>query len=217
MRKWTGFFLTVVGFFLFFAALSMTVVGNLGTDAELYLSLQMENGLPQDANLTEAELLRIDSMLAGYLSGDESALDQSPFNARELAHMRDVFNLFARLRTLRNASLAAAVILIALGGILARFWRIITACILGIVLFIVPLAALGVWAAVDFTAAFTRFHQILFDNTLWQLDVNTDLLLQICPERFFSDFAALIALRTGLYIFSVPLAIAGIRIGRKFA
>jgi len=207
---------TALGFFLFFAMLAMTVVATLGTNAELYRSLQEENGLPGDANLTGQELQELDEMLAAYLGGDAAALDNSPFQPHEQAHMRDVFALFSRLRTLRNLFLPASLVLLAVGAWMTRLWRFTGACLAGLGVFVLPLIAFGVWAAADFSGAFNFFHRLLFDNLLWQLDPAKDLLLQICPERFFSDFAAVLAVRVGLYILAVPLAVCGIRIGRKF-
>lgn len=38
---------------------------------------------------------------------------------------------------------------------------------------------------VDFNRYFTYFHLIFFNNDLWLLNPNTDLLIQMLPEEFF--------------------------------
>ena len=75
--------------------------------------------------------------------------------------------------------------------------------------FLITCAAVGAASAVlffaisrDFTAAFTRFHHIFFDNDLWLLDPETDNMINMLPEGFFSDTA----LRIAIY-FIVMLAV----------
>ena len=77
-------------------------------------------------------------------------------------------------------------------------------------------AAFAVWAAVDFSSAFTFFHETLFTNDLWLLNPEIDLLLRLLPEQFFADIAATIAVRALAYMAAVPLAIFGVKFGRKF-
>ncbi len=79
MKKW-GMALTALGFFCLFAALLLTVVETCGTNDGIYRELQEANGLPEAAGVTQEEMERLDGMLADYLSGDEAALDDSPFN-----------------------------------------------------------------------------------------------------------------------------------------
>ena len=66
-------------------------------------------------------------------------------------------------------------------------------------------------AAFGFEAAFTRFHEVLFSNDLWQLDPRTDRLIQMYPEGFWRDMtvllgamcaieAALIAASSAIYL-----------------
>jgi len=208
--------LTSVGFFLLFAAALLTVVETSGTSASLYRELQLANGLPDDAGLTLEEMTAIDGQLAAYLSGDESALDDAPLNDVEKLHMKDVFRLFGLLRAVRNALLAAAVALLAAGLWLSRGGGALFGSLAGLLLLVLPLIALGVWAAIDFTGAFDAFHRALFANDLWRLNPGTDLLIRLMPERFFSDFAAVVAVRAGVLVGAVPLALFGARFGRRF-
>lgn len=213
-RRW-GWGLMLVGFAIFYWMLVCTVIDTCGTNAELYSQLQQGNGLPEAAEITLEEMETIDQQLAQYLSGDAQVLEELPFQSHEKLHMEDVFALFEKLRFVRNLLFAAAIVLI-LSGWLLRREGALRACLWGLVPAVLPLLLFGIWAAVDFGGAFTAFHRALFRNDLWQLDAQTDLLLMLCPEGFFRDFAAVIALRTGLYAMAVPLALAGIRIGRNF-
>ena len=46
---------------------------------------------------------------------------------------------------------------------------------------------LGFLISRDFTAVFTKFHELLFNNDLWLLDPETDYMIRILPEGFFLD------------------------------
>ena len=59
-------------------------------------------------------------------------------------------------------------------------------------------------------------YATLFTNDLWLLNPETDLLLRLVPEQFFADFAGVIAARALAYMAAVPLAIFGVRFGRRF-
>ena len=203
MKK-CGLALTALGFLCLFAALLLMVVANCGTNDGIYRELQEANGLPEAAGVTQEEMERLDGMLADYLSGDEAALDNSPFNEKERTHMRDVLELFDLARAVRNA-----LFVIAAGLLAAGLWLSRGALLL-------PLGAFAIWAAADFSGAFTFFHETLFTNDLWLLNPETDLLLRLLPEQFFADFAGVIAVRALAYMLAVPLAIFGVRFGRRF-
>ena len=215
MKKW-GMALCALGWSCLFAALFLMVVVSCGTNDGIYRELQEANGLPEAAGVTQEEMERLDGMLAGYLAGDEAALDGSPFNEKELAHMRDVLGLFDLARAVRNALFVAAAVLLAAGLWLSRGARLLPMCFIGLAALVLPLGAFALWAAADFSSAFTFFHETLFTNDLWLLDPETDLLLRLLPEQFFADFAGVIAVRALAYMLAVPLAIFGVRFGRRF-
>jgi integral membrane protein (TIGR01906 family) len=49
----------------------------------------------------------------------------------------------------------------------------------------VLLAAVGIWAAVDFNSLFVLLHRLVFSNNLWLMDPQTDLIILLMPESFF--------------------------------
>ena len=59
---------------------------------------------------------------------------------------------------------------------------------------IIAMAALAGIIALNFEKAFITFHHIFFDNDLWLLDPDTDNLINIVPQTFFSD----ICIRIGI-------------------
>ena len=130
--------------------------------------------------------------------------------------MRDVLELFDLARAVRNALFVIAAGLLAAGLWLSRGARLLPMCFVGLAALLLPLGAFAIWAAADFSGAFTFFHETLFTNDLWLLNPETDLLLRLLPEQFFADFAGVIAVRALAYMLAVPLAIFGVRFGRRF-
>ena len=191
------------------------MVISCGTNDGIYRELQEENGLPEAGGFTQEEMESLDQMLADYLSGDETALEGAPLSEREFAHMRDVYALFEVARAVRGVLLIVSLLLLGVGAWLSRGRCLTRMCLIGLAALVVPVAAFAIWAAVDFSAAFTFFHEVLFTNDLWQLDAQTDILLKLLPEQFFADIAAVIAVRAAAYMAAVPLALVGVRYGRK--
>ena len=129
---------------------------------------------------------------------------QPAFNARELQHLQDCRKLFAPVTSVW-LNLALAVIGVALvlrGGRYKNAWK---APWLASAIILVPLGVFALWAAVDFSSAFTFFHKILFTNDLWLLNPETDLLIRICPASMFADMGLRIALRGALIFLGLPL------------
>ena len=65
------------------------------------------------------------------------------------------------------------------------------------------LAVLAGIIATDFNQYFIIFHHIFFNNDLWMLNPDTDLLINIVPEPFFMDTAARIAATYGVSVLAV--------------
>lgn len=187
-RKYRGSAMTAAGMFLLYLAFLLAALHVVGTDANLYYRLQMKAEILPAAGISAEELKDADDALAKYLGGDPRALDGSPFNETEIAHMADCFDLFALLRKVLTvcAALAALFLWIGRRGSF-RFGARAAAGILPTLI-----AALAVWGIADFDSLFTAFHRLLFRNELWLLDPRTDLLIRICPESMFAVMAAMI-------------------------
>lgn len=155
-------------------------------------------------NMEMDDLLYVTDVMMDYLRDDREDLqvvttvdgEQRPFfSQRELAHMIDVKNLFLGGLALRRACLliavAAAGLLYFLKGKLSSILP--RAMCVGAGLFFSGVCLLAVVVSTNFTKYFTIFHEIFFDNDLWLLNPNVDLLINIVPEPFFVDTAARIA------------------------
>ena len=209
-KKLFGTLLTALG------AVPLLLLGLLlatwfaGTSDSLYLKLQLREITPETTGISDETLAETDAMLADCLRGDPNAfLDengdvrqvevfgtlQPVFNEKELTHMEDCRRLFILLKRAILAFAAAGLLLYIAGRRLlrgeARLRRI--AGLTALALIVLPLAAFAAWAARDFNAAFNFFHRLLFTNSLWLLDPNTDLLIRICPSGMFMTMGVIIA------------------------
>lgn len=202
-RKW-GCILCALGYALALLSLLLGVLLDVGTDWELYYALQMQAEILPEAGISEETLLRLDKVLADCLQNGELqpvqaevfGQNQAAFNERETAHMDDCARLFALARRVAGLSGVAAILLLLSGGLLCkRFARALKGLWGGFAVLLLPVAALGLWAAIDFYAAFNFFHEMLFTNDLWLLNPRTDLLIRICPSSMFAQMGLRIALR----------------------
>ena len=62
-----------------------------------------------------------------------------------------------------------------------------------ILVIIVVLLILAIFIASDFSKYFIKFHELFFDNDLWVLNPETDIMIRMLPEDYFMKMASRIA------------------------
>lgn len=167
-----------------------------------------------DVHMEMDDLLDVTDEMMAYLRGNREDLhvptivDGQPrefFNDREIAHMEDVRGLFLggiALRRIAIGLLAVCVILLLV--LKADIIRVLPKMIcVGSALFFAVLAVLAGIISTDFNKYFILFHHIFFNNDLWMLNPDTDLLINIVPEGFFMDTAMRIAETYGVSVLAV--------------
>lgn len=138
-----------------------------------------------------------------YLKGNGGNELLNPhFNEKEVLHMEDVVQLFDYARIIKYISITISILIIVY-FILNKLYRFLAKTLsLGLFLNHAIIIFLIVLISTNFNKYFTIFHEIFFSNDLWILNPNTDLMIQMLPEPFFST----IGLRIGLF-FLIFLAI----------
>ena len=175
-------------------------------------------------NVTEAvrmemdDLLEVTDEMMAYLRGNredlhvDTIVNGEPrefFNAREIAHMEDVQGLFLGGLWLRRIGLMFTLAFAAL----LYFWKrgrkdrsaylaraVPGSLCAGTGVFFAACLALAAVISTDFSRYFVVFHHIFFDNGLWILDPDTDMLINIVPEAFFMDTALRIAIVFAIFV-----------------
>ena len=152
----------------------------------------------ETTGLAEPELDKIVSGLIDYFnSGDEGISltvikDGEPFevfNEREIAHLRDVKDLFRLVYWLLLGTVVYTAIYVGVSLSLWRDRRFYRGLVFGGGLTLLLMLIIAVGAAINFGWLFRQFHLISFANDLWMLDPATDYLIRLFPQGFWFDAA----------------------------
>jgi len=156
--------------------------------------------------LEKDQLKEAADSLISYFNSDEETIsltvikDGSPlelFNEREVAHLKDVKDLFQLDYRVLLGTLSY-ILGYTLVYILYRQKEhrpaLARALLYGGALTLVLIMAVGLGALLDFDELFWQFHLISFDNDLWLLDPATDYLIMLFPQGFWYDATIFCAL-----------------------
>ena len=159
------------------------------------------------SGITEEGLDRVARELRGYFNSGKEPLsirarvfgeERELFNAKEVAHMRDVKRLVWGVYLLAAVSGAYLLASIALGFATRRVSYLDTLAgraAWGGGVTVALLVLFGLLATVAFDAIFLLFHRISFANDFWQLDPRRDYLVILFPQGFWFDATLWFALR----------------------
>ncbi|HYE09068.1 MAG TPA: TIGR01906 family membrane protein [Patescibacteria group bacterium] len=193
-----------------------------------YYSQQYEKyQIPQNIGISKPDLMNATEQLLNYMDGKRDNLDfempikgvqQEFFSERDKLHMIDVQNLFVQGKLIRNISFLYCVLFAVWFYFKAenkqkRFSKLM---IYTFVAGIIPVLLLAILMNIDFYKYFTIFHEIFFDNDLWQLYPSKDRLINMFPEAFFSDIAfKIVFYYIGELILLLVLGLFGLRAKRR--
>ena len=180
--------------------------------------------IPATIEVDKGELMNVTHHLLQYMRGNREDLVtyahvggefREFFNEREKEHMADVRGLFDTGFKVRNVSFLALILLVlAMAFFRMKASHVLIRCCREVLTgFMLLTAILVVVVAIDFNRAFDIFHVLFFANDLWQLNPQTDLLVNIVPIGFFIDIAIFIG---GLLaFFSLAVILGGTAILRR--
>lgn len=154
----------------------------------------------KDISMELKDILYVTDEMLDYLRGNRDDLtvyttikweEKEFFNEKEKAHMHDVQNLFLAGISLRVYSIICFIVALGFPLILKLNWKYVLAKSfqVGSLFIIIFVALLSLIISTNFTKYFDIFHKLFFDNDLYLLDPNTDLLINILPEGFFIDIS----------------------------
>ena len=203
IRPWlaraAGFLLAIATATLMLASL----IDGMGTSPALMLSIMRRVAPAETTGLPEAEYPGMTRMITAYLAGetdtfqyawtDADGVTYLAFRENEQQHMADCRALF----TLDRAVMAAStLLLIPLGWAAwalrpARAWTA-AGFLDGCAAALLTIMGLTVWGIADFSSLFVLFHRLSFDNGLWLLNPQTDLLIRLMPMPLFISYGAIL-------------------------
>ena len=177
-------------------------------DKAFYRDTYRELGIYESIGMSQEDLLRATDALLDYCRDERDDItltvtvngeSRPAFSDREVQHMQDVKKLAMGARGVRNI-----LFLLFAAFFIAGIWRMrrrggaFQPFLIGLLSGVALLAAVGLYAATDFGAFWTRFHLLFFTNDLWMLNPATSLLIRMVPEAFFFKLVMRILLYYGI-------------------
>ncbi len=142
--------------------------------------------------------------IAQYLDGKAGAVQvknaesdamENAFSDKENAHLADVRGIVNALKIIRWAGGGFVIGLLAWLYFKNKmqpaqfFSDAMRGFALSALLLLFAATALAIWGAVNFDGLFVTLHKVLFNNNLWLLNPNADLLMALMPLSFFIWYA----------------------------
>ncbi len=189
---------TVLICLLIYPVLLVTSIELVTYDKSFYIDQYKKLDTATTIGISETDLHRVTWDLLDYIKDKKATLKdikadingdmRQVFNDKEIAHMVDVKDLYKFATDVRAYSIIAIVVLLL---VILTFYRKMAARKLALS-FLWTTGALIVLSAIlylliqsNFSYYWDLFHHIFFDNDLWLLDPNTDIMIQMVPEAFF--------------------------------
>jgi integral membrane protein (TIGR01906 family) len=192
----------VIGFLisiLLFPALLVASIQLTTFDKAFYARQYEQLDTAKTIGISKDDLSRVTGELLDYIKGTRPSLDgiqaeingevREVFNEREKAHMVDVQSLFVFASKVRNVSVAGILLLSAALYYTSRKHPLRVFAPSYLTAAAVLLALLAVLVPViqsNFAYYWDQFHYLFFDNDLWILNPETDIMIQMVPEPFFN-------------------------------
>jgi integral membrane protein (TIGR01906 family) len=208
-----------------FLAVFLTSLQYVAFNGDFYKEEYKKNNVMSVTGMNIDELMKVTKIMQKYLMDKEETLDvmakingsmQRMFNDRELAHMKDVKNLFQMGFLTRNISIIVFILIFTYFLFTKSFYKAFNYLLKGTIFIIIFLLVLALAVTLNFDNWFTGFHLVFFDNDLWQLNAETDRLIQMFPLEFFQD-AVFVIFRNTFFAFVVILGIlyGGVKMAKK--
>ncbi len=187
------------------SSIELTVYGIPGYFPHEFEKYDVYDALPMSR--TDAD--RVMKQTMEYLRGDRESLEDVTavidrmgvtafYNADEISHMKDVRDMFVIGLRVRNAAAVLCLGWVGVcaasrkrckGGASSHTAELLNTFAAAELVMIAVCAAAALYAAVDFTGFFTRFHMIFFPQGNWAFDPARSRMINMLPEGIFRDTA----------------------------
>lgn len=195
----------VVVLFCFFLLFSFSTEA-MSQDQAYYVAQMEKNGIPDVTGKSMDSLSEISSALRAYLKRGEGDILAPYFSASEIDHMVDVYALFKLMRTLTVFILGLAALCLYILSLRTGWRRALKMTGESAIGVLVALLLFSIIVALNFHAAWFKFHEIFFSNDLWLMDPEKDLMIQMLPEPFFFGMVK----RIGLTVLAGMIGLSGL-------
>lgn len=203
MRKFLIYLVSIIFSLILFFVILFTATELVVYNLNYYKWHYLHRGIEAETGIEINDLMKTTKILLNYLKDKQSSLDfktvingeyKEVFGEREKTHMIDVKNLVVAAKKIRDYGAFSLIGMFIIIILLNKNLLIKTLSSVKYVFFftIGMLFLLSILMIIDFNKYFTIFHKIFFNNDLWLLDPQTDILINMVPEIFFFTTAMLI-------------------------
>lgn len=226
-KRIIGFITSAVFVVMLMFLLLLTDVQISAFNRDYYYQKYEEYQIPQSIGISMPDLMQSTDNLLNYMDGKRDNLDfkmsirgvqQEFFSNRDKLHMVDVKNLVTKGKLVRNAAFGYVLMFIGLSYFIVKNKRkhFAKLSIYTFIAGLIPIVLLAILMNIDFYKYFTLFHEIFFNNDLWQLDPAVDRLINMYPEAFFSSIAyKIVFYYIGELVLLLGLGILGFKYGKR--
>ncbi len=185
-----------------------SAIQQISNDKKYYKDYVVKNELGKQVNLDDKQIFNLYDSLIDYIDTGDETLIKDNFNNREVLHMKDVHQLFNLNKQINKASMLVFYLFILMNFIIILYKeksKTLTEKDLNIfsektklvknyiLVLIGAMLILAIFIASDFSKYFIKFHELFFDNDLWVLNPETDIMIRMLPEDYFMKMASRIA------------------------
>lgn len=156
----------------------------MAKDISYYNNFHNEYKIDKESGLSKEWIENASNSLVEFIKNGDKEVLKHHFNKKEISHMEDVYKLF-KLDRVVYTSLFIITLIVFLYKIIKNdfiLFKYIRKYIL--ITYITVISFLGI-CSLFFSESFIYFHKLFFNNDLWLLDYETDLMIRILPEEFF--------------------------------
>ena len=174
----------------------------MAKDISYYNNFHTEYKIDEESGLSKEWIESASKSLVEFIKNGDKEVLKNHFNKKEISHMEDVYKLF-KLDRIVYTYLFIITLLVVIYKLFKNdflFFRYIRKYIL--IAYISVISFLGI-CSVFFSESFVYFHKLFFDNDLWLLDYETDLMIRILPEEFFFVLFLNVIVLSTVFVFSI--------------
>lgn len=180
-------------------------------DKQFYKKIYIDNNVPSITKIEIDELMIITKELLSYLKGaNNNDFLKAYFNDNELLHLKDVRQLFRNGFVIKDISMLLLILSI-IHLIDKSPYNIPFAINNSLIITIMIYGVIFILLNLNFSRYFTIFHKLFFNNELWLLNPDIDLMINMLPESFFIDISKRIILLNILFMSIILLLVNIIR------
>ncbi|MCI5840124.1 MAG: TIGR01906 family membrane protein [Peptoniphilaceae bacterium] len=185
-------FISVLCGFLIFLLSIITAVEFQSLNYKFYTDFQIRNDISALYNIPKEKLINTISDIILFLKNGNHELMIRNFSKKEYLHMFDVFKIYKSMYIIRFIVLILIIIIVYRFRNANNKKKILKYIILSNISFSCILFLFLIFVTLNFDKLFIMFHHIFFNNNLWIMDVNRDLIMQIMSGDFFIESTVII-------------------------